>query len=378
MSLALLAEPPAGNAAELAALLRDCSADDRPREVAWLRFSALPSGMDRPHHHRLLREAVRPPNSAQGRSFHLPNGDFAVVALTPRVAGTGIIAATREALAGALEAEVLGRVFRPMRLPEEGAAVLAALEESLGLVPDAPMPSLGRLDAAGLRAAERALAQADVWPLHARQTICRLPAEDARFEPVREDVRPMPEAVREQLLDGCEPGSLAGPLAEALSSRLLRSLLSRRGWLGEPAPLHLPLPLSALAGESFLRLDRELPRSLRPLLTLGIGAAEVLRDAAGFRFARDFVRSRGYRLVLEVGEPEALRYLPPRALAVDGLRIGFSPALPAAAQSLREGLRRDWPEVVLAGCDTAAAIAWGWEAGLRLFQGRAIQRRRGD
>jgi len=31
-------------------------------------------------------------------------------------------------------------------------------------------------------------------------------------------------------------------------------------------------------------------------------------------------------------------------------------------------------EIVLAGADRPAAIAWGWEAGVRLFQGRVVDR----
>jgi hypothetical protein len=32
--------------------------------------------------------------------------------------------------------------------------------------------------------------------------------------------------------------------------------------------------------------------------------------------------------------------------------------------------------IVLAGADRAAAIAWGWEAGIRMFQGRLIESQR--
>jgi hypothetical protein len=31
---------------------------------------------------------------------------------------------------------------------------------------------------------------------------------------------------------------------------------------------------------------------------------------------------------------------------------------------------------VLAGADRPAAIAWGWEAGIRMFQGRLIESQR--
>ena len=374
---------PDGGVAELAALVRASAATDATREVVWLRFSALPAGLHRPHHLRLLREAVAPRRGQPARLFHLPNGDLAVVAMPARDPANGAAAQARAALEGAMEEAALRQVLRPLRLPEEAAAVLAAAEESMGLrgavSPEAPpgAPS-APLDPALLREAERALEGADVWPLHARQSVCRLAPDGGAPEPVREDVRPLPAAVSDRLLGGRDANAapaLARRLADALSDRLLLSL-ARRDWVAAPEPLHLPVSVGGITGAAFLRLDAALPRALKPLLTLGVAADTILDDPDGFCFGRDFARARGYRLALEAPDAALLRPLPPRRLELDAVRLPFTPALAADPGPL-PALLREGVEVVLAGADGSAAVAWGWENGITLFQGRVLQRRRG-
>ena len=369
----------AGTARDLAALVHHCTASDSRRDVVWLRLSTLPPGLDRPHHRRLLREPATPPVVPRGRSFHLPNGDLAVVA--PPGPGAGIAETTRAALEGALPEVMLGQVLRTMRLPQEAVSVLAALEESLGLrQPPAPPADARPLDPVGLAEAERALRHADVWPLHARQSVCRLIPEEGRLEPVREDVRPIAASVSERLLGGRDASAspaLAAHLGDLLAARLLATLLSRRDWQGSPRPLHLPLSLAALSGPAFLHLDAMLPPALKPLLTLGLPALEVLAAPGEVPLLRRFLLARGYRLALEVPEPGLLAAFRPARLGIATLRIPFSPDLPAAPGMLRTVLEDRRTELVLAGCDGAAAIAWGWKMGIRLFQGRAIQHRRG-
>ncbi|UFN47258.1 hypothetical protein LPC08_14610 [Roseomonas sp. OT10] len=375
---------PDGGPAELMELVRDSLASGASRDVLWLRFSAMPPSLDRPHHRRLLREAAMPRRGQPCRLFRLPDGDLVVVTLPSHQPLEAALAQARAALSGAVQEEALGQVLRGMRLPQEAAALLAAVEECLSPTRPAraaaPAPPL---DPASLAAAEQALAQADVWPLHARQMVCRLCPETGAVQALREDVRPLPGAVAERLLAGRDAAAspaLASRLAEAIAARLLASL-ARPEWRGRPRPLHLPLPVAGLTSPAFLRLDAILPRTAKPMLMLGIAAAEILADPPAFRFARDFARGQGYRLALEVPGPAALVLMPPTRLGVEAVRIPFSPALTAdpapltrlAAQAQRGGA----VQVVLAGADSAAAIAWGWENGLRVFQGRLVQRARG-
>jgi hypothetical protein len=102
---------------------------------------------------------------------------------------------------------------------------------------------------------------------------------------------------------------------------------------------------------------------------LALPAEEALAEPEAFAFARDFVRARGYRLALDLPGPGLLGVLPFGRLGVDMLRLRWSPDLAAAAPGLPPG-----PEqVVLTGADRAAAIGWGWEAGITLFEGRLLR-----
>jgi hypothetical protein len=104
---------------------------------------------------------------------------------------------------------------------------------------------------------------------------------------------------------------------------------------------------------------------------LGLPAAEALADPAGFLAAREVCRRRGYRLALDLEEAGALALLPPDRLGVALVRLPWSPALAAPGAAPLPPLPPG--RVVLTGVDRAAALGWGWEAGITLFEGRLLR-----
>ncbi|MBP0446683.1 hypothetical protein J8J14_18055 [Roseomonas sp. SSH11] len=364
---------PEGGAAELAALVRRCLASGSVRDVLWLRLSRLPRGLDRPHHRRLLREALALPQHARrARVFHLPDGDMAVATAPPDTLRPAVL----RVLDGAVEEAALVQVIRSLRLPEESGALLAVLEESLGLAPPAPEPraALPPLEAASLAAILPGLAQADPAPYLRRQPLCRLTPE-GESGILAESVAPMPGALRDRLLPGQgleDVPALAAQLRLSLELRMLAGI-ARPEWLAAPRPLHLSLSVAALTSDAFLAMDGRLPGAVRPMLTLCIPAAGILSDSAGFALGRDLAVSRGYGLALEAGCGAALALLPPGRIGAGMLRLAWSDSLPADPGPLAAVTRAGLP-VVLTGADRTAAIAWGWENGITLFQGRATDR----
>jgi hypothetical protein len=329
----------------------------------------MPAALDRPHHRRLLRDALDLPNRARrARVFHLPGGDLAV-ATAP---GDSLRPAVLRALDGALDPAGADDLLRIRRLPEEAASLLAALEESLGLFPPPapPPPGPAALDSEGLEALLAALAGAEVEPFLRRQHVCRVaPEEDA--EPVAESVRPWPEALRDRLLPGRDLSAapaLARRLRLGLEERLLATLAGPE-WRARPRPLELGVSVPALTSDAFMRLDAALPAALRPLLTFGVPTGDVLADPAGFALGRDLVLSRGYGLALEAPNALALALLPPADLGVTAIRLAWSDALPGEDAAIPRS-----PPVTLTGADRAVAIAWAWECGITRFQGRAPDR----
>jgi hypothetical protein len=149
-------------AAELAALVRESVAANAVREVLYLRLSGLGSNLQRPHHLRLVRDALEPVlAAARTRVFELPNGDLVAVSSPPGLA----LETARAALMGTLDAAA-GEVVQAMRLPAGAALLLAATAQSLGLAPapDAPpgLAGLAAMTSFELDMAERILVQADL------------------------------------------------------------------------------------------------------------------------------------------------------------------------------------------------------------------------
>jgi hypothetical protein len=318
------------------------------------------------------------------RSFKLPGGDL--VAIGQPIA-SDVLEHHRSVLFSMLETEEAERAVHLLRLPTQAAAVMAAVEDSLGMVTAmrAMMltePEQRAADTAALASAERSLAAADLSIFFRRQKVCWLEPGGQETKIFWEDRRAHLAEICERLLPGCDMS-----LTPAFAQRLLKSIDRRQlSDIAQPderrklRPLSLPLCLESLFSPEFLRLDALLPKSQRQRLIIALNAKDALATPDLFLLARNFLQARGYKMMLEAGSPFV-------ALAVRNLRQGFtylrlvwSDDFPSPDSVLTKLLRSKLPisaeHIVLAGADRAAAIAWGWEAGIRLFQGRLIESQR--
>jgi len=379
---ALGAPPGAAGAVALAALVRETVAAGVDRRVLLFRPGRLDPAHRRHDRLALLREGWQGlRRTSRARCFDLPRGGLAAVEPPPG----HHLAEVHAAIAAMLDPAEAAAALVLLRLPEEAAAVLDAIEDSLGLAAavEAAAPRHGRApDGAAIAQAERALLAADLTAFLRRRRVCRLLPAGGAPEPLWEDRRVALDDVRDALLPGTD---LA--LAPALARRFRRSLdarllagLSLAEELRAIGPLSLALGLPAATSAEFLRLDALWPAALRGALTIVLAAEEAATDPAGFAFARDFLHARGHRVMLDAAGPLAVLALPPARSGVGLVRLRHSPALPPLGSPAAEALRAVLPagpgQVVLAGVDRPAAIAWGWEMGITLFQGRLIESRR--
>jgi hypothetical protein len=362
-------------AAELATLVRESVAANAVREVLHLRLSALGPALRRPHHQRLLRDALEPVlAAARTRVFDLPNGDVVAISAPPGL----VLEAARLALLRTLDSSAT-ELVQGMRLPDGAALLLAVTADSLGLgpvcEPARPVPHHGPLGSFDLDTAERALAQADLEAMTLAQGVCRLDPAGEPAEPLWEDRRIVWAAVAAAVLPGIDVGG-AGALQRRLARLVELRMLTD---VGRPAaqqawrPVGLPVVPATLASPGFLRFDEALPSGRRRDIVLAFRPADLLADPAGFLEARDAARRRGYRLALDDAPAEVLALLPAERLELDVLRLRWAAALPAA-EGL-PGLLSQPDRGVLTGVDRPAAIAWGWEVGIRCFQGPLVERR---
>src|SRR3546814_6964661 len=106
---------------------------------------------------------------------------------------------------------------------------------------------------------------------------------------------------------------------------------------------------------------------------------DVMGDVGGFRFARDFVREKGYRVCLDVVTGLGLPLVDRQKLGVDMVKLIWAPTMGDAAgetamEEMRSAVERAGKaRIILARCDTAAAIRFGQSVGITMFQeiGRA-------
>ena len=377
-ALAAAGLPLSGDAAALAALVREAVATGAAREALHLRLGALGPELLRgggdggPQ--LLVREALTPLlRPSRARLFALPNGDL--VALAPP--GGAHLAAAAERLGILLSGVGKPGVAALLRLPEQAAALLVALEAAVapptGAGPPPPRgPGPSSADAAAL---ERALGTASLASFLRCRPVMRLaPAGGSAPESQWTEWRLALPELCAALLPGVDVRAAGPGLARRLRGAAERRLLAE---LARPEEAHrlgaawLPLGLASLGTPEFRRLDDALGQAGRALLVLGFRAEEVLADPAGFLAAREVCGRRGYRLALELTDPGALALLPPERLGVALLRLPWSPAL--AEAGLPPGVRLPEGRVVLAGVDRAAAIAWGWDTGITLFEGRLLR-----
>ncbi len=369
------------DALELAALVRGTVAANIERRVLMLPLSRLTRA-----DHPLVREAMAPlrrPNRA--RVFELPNGDVVAVSAPP---GDHLTRA-HDHLSTLFDAEAPDNKPLQLRLPQEAAALLAAIEHSLVPMPPPPPPPPPEderwaepapqpdFTAAQLASLERSLASASIAVHLRRHVINRVEADGSGPQPLLEEIRLHLGDLIATLAPGAELASapwLHRRLRRLLDRRLMAEL-ARPDDLARALPPLLPLLPASLAEPEFLRLDARLAAAGRKRTTLVFTPADILADAEGFGFARDLAQARGYKLALDTAGVPDLALLPPLQLGFDYLLLRWSASLAAKpAEAVRALLPEDRGSIILAGVDRPAAIGWGWEEGITLFEGKLVTR----
>ena len=362
--------------ASLTTLIRDCAASGMQRQAALFRAELLPHRRSRPHHRRLARAALDPLLRAERAAWHdLPGG---AVAISWRGdASLHLAAATAQLqhlLADATDMPPMADLLRVFTLPTGGPALLHLMAPTAA-DPAPPGPRPGSiLEAASLAVLERDLATVDVARFVRRMAVCRIADADMtlawekRYLSVTE--------LAATLMPGASMTAipwLYRRLTRVMDVRML-ALLTNPAELAAAGPFSLDLNVASVLSPEFLRFDAALPVGLRGRVTLNVAAEDLAADLPAFAFARDFCRARGYRFLLRGVTSETLGFWRLDQLNVDAVELRWSPALSDLSLSdlSLAGMRLGRAEWVLAHVDDPAALAWGRQQGVGLFQGRAI------
>ena len=235
------------------------------------------------------------------------------------------------------------------------------------------------LDPSNLQLLERAIERADLANVLRRQEICAL-VPGSRPTPVFHEIFFSMRYLADTVLPGYDVTSdkwLFQHLSRVLDQRML-ALISQREYRELLRLASLNLTLATVTGPEFLEFDRVINGKDRGVLSIELPAIEVFAEPGDYLFARDFLKERGYKLVIDGVHHLMLPLIDRNLLGFDLVKVAWVPALAdhargKYAKDLREAIQRIGRErVILCRAGTDQAIATGEALGISLFQGRMI------
>ncbi len=251
--------------------------------------------------------------------------------------------------------------------------------------PAATNPLLGAdgrqpLDPARLAQIETKLAGLDISDLVRRQAVCSGPP-DSPPQVVFTEIHVAIQELASRLAPGVDLLAdmwLFQRLVETLDRRLLASLHDGHT-VAEVGPISLNLRLATLLSADFLQFDETYLRPTDSSVVIELQLVDIFAELGAYLFVRDFVRERGYMICIDGLHYLHLPLIERRRLGADLIKLCWSPELleqNSAADELKQALRGGGIDrVILCRCDSAAAINWGHELGIRLFQGHYVDSR---
>lgn len=222
------------------------------------------------------------------------------------------------------------------------------------------------------------LTSMDISSLMRRQPVCALTeAGEARavFNELFVSIGDLQRMVMPDVDLTANP-SLFAHLTQYLDLRILKALPDVE--VSVPLSTSININIETILSPQFLEFDQKLRAQTKKTIILEVQPADLFRDVAGFAFARDFVRDRGYRICLDGLNHLTLPLVDKKKLGLDLMKILWAPHVweqgdEAAQKELLEAVRRAGPtRLVMCRCDDASAIEFGRSMGVSLFQGRYI------
>jgi hypothetical protein len=360
-------------AASLRDLVRRAELAGAQRRAVLLHMDQLPPSLAKPHHQRLARAALNSLAQAdRAQQFELSRGRLAIVWRNRDGHELGHAMAALDHLLADLppeQAVAPGQLVSVFDLPEQSAWLLDELIERPPAQPDGAPEPTRTPDAALMARLEHALAQADLSRFMRWRPVLHVtgptptPAWDERDVAARDIAASLCPGFRIK----ADPW-LFHRLTRSFDRRMLA--LNSFGHGASPTgPFALHLNIASILSPEFLRFDAALPGTLRGTVTLNLLAADILADPASFTFARNFARTRGYRLLLRAATPAVLAVLDLAAAELDYVQVPATASLQADPDKLHKLLPRATMAVVT-GLDPDSGAAWARANGFSLVRGR--------
>jgi EAL domain-containing protein (putative c-di-GMP-specific phosphodiesterase class I) len=237
------------------------------------------------------------------------------------------------------------------------------------------------LDPQSLAELVNTIQRADLTNVMRRQSICVIMG-DATPKPVFREIYISIPDLRETILPRRDIASDRW-LFQHLTQHLDRRVLAMLRKNDDPSIAHsysLNLNISTLLSQEFLQFDQSLRSGARGTIVIELQKVDIFADLGAYVFARDFLRERGYRVSLDGLSSVTLPFIDRERLGLDLIKMFWTPDMADPLHTERITAfcdavdRTGRSRIILARCDSEEAVKFGQSVGLRLFQGRHIDR----
>lgn len=226
---------------------------------------------------------------------------------------------------------------------------------------------------------ERAIEHADLANILRRQDVCAV-IPGLPPEPMFHELYFSMFYLAQTLLPGHDVTSddfLFRHLTRVLDRRMLALMMQRELYQMLRAAA-LNLNVRTVLSAEFMEFDKATNIKDRGSLAIELPALDIMNDPDEYLFARDFLKERGYKIVLDGVKHLNLPLIDRDWLGFDFVKVTWTPSLydDAARQrgaALKAAIARIGRErVVLCRVDSADGLKAGEALGITLYQGRLI------
>jgi len=369
------------------------------RQAAILHLSFLRPHNQRPHHMRIFRKMIEPLVERFNASiFQLYDNDIVIIARNAEIADIdhyvlhGKYLFSEDPLFSGNNPQEdsfcewfnLSKDYTPFlnRIREMCRKRLAASSQVKAMAQHIKVGDDGQgmvLTPTHMEQLEKSIVNADLANMLRRQEICAL-YPDKPPQSLFHEVFFSMAYLAQQIMPGYNVTAnkwLFQYLTRTLDQRML-ALLVKRDYVPILRNASFNLNLSTVLSQDFLNFDNKTNVMDRGSLAIEINHLDIISDPGDFLFCRDFLKERGYKLIVDGIKHLLLPLIDRRLLGFDYVKIICAPnfsddVFNNRGKELGEAVKRIGADhIVLCRVDTEVAVAAAEKLGIRIFQGRII------
>ncbi len=152
--------------------------------------------------------------------------------------------------------------------------------------------------------------------------------------------------------------------------RQVLTALSRLALRKKPGQINLNLNIATVLSPDFQRFLKSGAEGMTVAVEFQV--LDMLADSRGYFAARALLRQHGAQVVVDGLNDLTLQFMEVEHFGADLYKLSWSPELKDGDHGALPLASLDPETLLLARCDSEAAIAWGVERGLKRFQGRYV------